>query len=244
MLMTTNVRSHELVEDWSDDAFVTHWIDRQTGRAEQRRRQFSLLRAMIPFGADAPFRYLNVGAGPGPFDELVLRRHSQAQATLLDGSAVMLRHAGERLAEFGARFNLVHADFGSSEWAASVQGPFDLVVSCIAIHNLRDATRIRAVYAEIYGLLADGGLFLNLDYVRMPSQALQSIAAWSAADRDSGFMTGGGGADLPGTTDEQVGWLHEAGFAVADCFFKEFRLALFGGFKGTPRVPEPTLRRG
>ena len=241
--MTTNVRSPELVEDWSDDAFVTHWIDRQAGRAEQRRRQFALLRAMIPFGSDAPFRYLNVGAGPGPFDELVLRRHSQAQATLLDGSTVMLRHAGQRLAEFGERVSLVHADFSSRDWVAAVHAPFDLVVSCIAIHNLRDAPRIRAVYAEIYGLLADGGLFVNLDYVRMPNPALQPLAVWSAADRDGGFLTGGGGADLPGTTDEQVGWLHEAGFGVADCFFKEFRLALFGGFKGTPRVPDPALRR-
>jgi hypothetical protein len=65
------------------------------------------------------FRNINVGAGHGPFDELVLDRYPAAQAVLLDGSAAMLAHA---------------------------DGPLDLAVSCIAIHNLRQPAPIRRVF--------------------------------------------------------------------------------------------------
>jgi tRNA (cmo5U34)-methyltransferase len=237
-------RRNEPVEDWQDEAFIEHWISRQSGRAPQRNRQFAMLRALLPFTRDAAFGYVNIGAGHGPFDEMVLDRFPGARAVLLDGSAAMLQHARKRLERFGDRASFVQADFGVDTWASALEkGSIDAAVSCIAIHNLREAPLIRRVYRDIYTLLRDdGGLFLNFDYVRMPSQKLQPLAAWTAADPEAGFMTGGGGDHLPGTADEQVGWLREAGFAPADCFFKEFRLALFGGFKGAPRIPEPASR--
>jgi len=37
---------------------------------------------------------------------------------------------------------------------------------------------------------------------------------------------------------EQMGWLRDAGFSPVDCFWKEFRLAIFGGFKGQVRVSD------
>jgi tRNA (cmo5U34)-methyltransferase len=240
--MVVSAQRHDPAEDWSDEVFVEHWIDRQAGRAAQRNRQFGMLRAMIPFTRDAAFRYLNVGAGPGFFDALVLERYPAAHAVLLDGSPAMLAHAARRLDPFATRATFVQSDFAQVGWAAAVEPPVDLIVSCIAIHNLRQPAPIRRVYAEIYQLLAEGGLFLNFDYVRMPSRQLPPLAAWAASDPESGFMTGGGGDGMPGTTDEQVGWLREAGFAHADCFFKEFRLALFGGFKNTPRIPDATHR--
>ena len=199
--MGTPAPRQEPAEDWSDEDFIEHWINRQTGRAAQRGRQFAMLRAMIPFTTDTSFRYINVGAGHGPFDELVLDRYPAAQAILLDGSAGMLAHARERLARFGQRAVFVLADFGTSDWAASVNGPVDLAVSCIAIHNLREPGLIRRVYRDVYALLGEGGLFLNFDYVRMPHRELQPLAAWTAADPDGGFMTGGGGENLPGTAD-------------------------------------------
>ena len=239
--MTTAERS-EPAEDWADDVFVEHWIARQAGRAAVRNRQFAMLRAVVPHSAQAAFRYLNVGAGHGPLDELLLARFPRAEGTLVDGSRAMLRHAQSALASFGERSRYVQADLASPGWTAELAGPYDVVLSCIALHNLFDPARIRAVYKDIFQLLADGGLFVNFDYVRMPHPGLQPLAAWTGSDPDSGYMTRGGGDNMPGTTDEQLGWLREAGFALVDCYFKEFRLALFGGFKGTPRVPDPAAR--
>jgi hypothetical protein len=47
--------------------------------------------------------------------------------------------------------------------AATGRQPFDLVVSAIAIHNLRDPKKIFACYRAIHGLLKPGGCFLNCD---------------------------------------------------------------------------------
>jgi tRNA (cmo5U34)-methyltransferase len=234
-----------LREDWFDDEYVHEWVRRQDGRAPKRLQQFALLRAMVPFEPGASFRYLDIGAGPGHLDELILARHTGAQATLLDGSTAMLDHARERLSAFGDRAAFVQGDLSTPDWAHSLNGPFSLAVSCIAIHNLRDPRRIRTLYREIYDVLDEGGLFVNLDYVRQPNPSLRSLAEWASADAESGLLGGGGGSNLPGTVDEQVIWLREAGFTPADCFWKEFRVALFGGFKGQPKVPAlPPRQRG
>ncbi|MBV9326450.1 MAG: class I SAM-dependent methyltransferase [Chloroflexi bacterium] len=237
--MTTSTPTSELHEDWFDERWVAHWIDRQRAREPQRNRQFGLLRAMLPFGVDTEFTYLNVGSGPGTFDELVLQRYPRARSILVDVSPLMLERARERLRRFADRTSYIQADFSTRDWTSALDDTHvHAVVSCIAIHNLREPALIRALYADLYGLLVDGGLFLNLDYVRMPAAELQAMARWAGADPEGGFMPGGGGSGMPGTADEQVGWVREAGFIAADCFYKEFRLALFGGCKGALRVPE------
>jgi tRNA (cmo5U34)-methyltransferase len=237
--MATSTPSSELHEDWFDERWVAHWIDRQQARAAQRNRQFGLLRAMLPFATDRAFTYMNVGSGPGTFDDLVLQRYPRARAVLVDVSPLMLERARQRLGQFAERTAYVQADFSSREWTSALE-PEDVhaAVSCIAIHNLREPALIRALYADIHALLAEGGVFVNLDYVRMPAATLQPVARWAASDPEGGFMPAGGGSNMPGTADEQVGWVREAGFTAADCFYKEFRVALFGGCKGVPRVPE------
>jgi tRNA (cmo5U34)-methyltransferase len=241
--MRPDVQRAEPAEDWSDERYISLWIERQAGRAPLRARQFKLLRALLPFAPDQRFRYVNIGAGHGPFDELVLERYPHAHATLVDGSAGMLAYARRQLERFGDRTSYVQADFSASDWRAQAGGPFEAAVSCIAIHNLFDARAIRAVYRDVYDLLGDGGVFFNLDYMRMPSAALQPLAAWAYADEAADFMMGGGGGHMPGTADEQVAWLREAGFAPADCLWKEFRVALVGGLKGTPAIPPPSARQ-
>jgi tRNA (cmo5U34)-methyltransferase len=240
--MHTTGSAPRLEEDWFDEAFVAHWIDRERGRAALRARHFGMLRALLPFKTDASFRYLNVGAGPGALDELILARYPKANAVLLDSSPVMLRHATQRLAPFGERASCAQADLSSPEWVTAVRGPFDAVVSCIAIHNLRDPRLVRRLYADIQNLLGEGRGFFNLDYVRSANEHLRPVARWAAADEDGGFIGGGGrgGSDhFPGTVEEQVQWLREADFAFADCFFKDFGTALIGAFRGIPTVPEP-----
>jgi hypothetical protein len=37
---------------------------------------------------------------------------------------------------------------------------------------------------------------------------------------------------------EHLGWLQEAGFRAVECFWKELRIAIVGGFKGSARVPD------
>lgn len=234
---TRRGRGNRPREDWFDEDFVNSWLNQQDERGEERQRQFNMVRALVPKTPDQPFRYLNIGAGPGHLDEVLLSRFTEAEATLLDGSLAMLAAARRRLDPFEGRAEFVQANLASHDWLGGVKGPFDLVVSTIAIHNLRDPRRVRELYAEIFGLMGHGSLFLNLDYVRLAGPTLEPLAGWARNDPEAGFNGTHGGRGLPGTVEEQLGWLREGGFATAECLWREFQIALLVGVRDHVHLP-------
>ena len=224
-------------EDWTDEAFVRDWLRRQEERAPERERQFSMLCSLVPRGREESFRYIDLAAGDGSLDAMVVERFPNAEATLVDGSPVMVKIARERFASLGSRVSVVQGDLEGLGWLDFIKPPFDLAVSSIALHNLEDPLRLRELYAEIFDILGDGGFFMNLDYVRAPSRALWPLYQRATRGSDSGFSMGIRSIrDYAGSVDEHLGWLREAGFAPVDCFWREFRLAIFGGFKGKVQV--------
>jgi len=229
--------AQRLREDWFDEEYVDDWLVRQEPRNAERHRQFAMVRSIVPKRPEEPFRYLNVGAGDGRLDAYLLARFPRAEATLLDGSSRMLEHAQERLRTFNGRVTYAEGDL-RADWPDAAGGPFDVAVSTIAIHNLREGSLIRKVYADVFGLLADGGFFVNLDYVRAVSPELRPLSAWALGDREAWPLARPRTGNGSGTVGEQLIWLRGAGFAPVDCFWREFQVALFGGFKQTVKVPE------
>jgi trans-aconitate methyltransferase len=224
-------------ENWADDTYVADWLDRQHDRTQERERQFAMVRSLVPREPGEEFRYLNIGCGDGWLDSFLLDRFPRAQAVLIDGSPLMLERAQERLKAHAGRVSTVQVDLASSDWTGAIPGPIDVAVSTIAIHNLRDPLRIRTLYAELFDLLSDGGFFVNLDYVRAATPALRDLARHAVSDPDASYVARSTSGGNPGTIDEQLVWLREAGFTATDCFWKEFNAALFGGFKGSVRIP-------
>jgi SAM-dependent methyltransferase len=225
-------------EDWNNEEYVDYWLDREARRGDQRRRQFVVVRAFIPKLPEQEFRYLNLGAGPGNLDEVLLAHFPGAQATLVDGSLAMLGAARNRLEQYDDRVEYVQGNLANPEWAGAVSGPFDVVVSTIALHNLRDPQRIRELYGEVFQLLGHGGVFLNLEYVRPPRPSLAALSAWAANDPEARLGGRSGGAGMPGTILEQLLWLNEAGFPCADVLWKEQHAALLLGVRDHLHMPE------
>jgi SAM-dependent methyltransferase len=226
---------------WSDEQYVASWLEQEKEREPQRRRQFVIIRALIPRTREQEFRYINLGAGPGNLDEVILDHFPGAQATLVDGSLAMMAAARQRLQRFEGRAEYVHANLSSPDWTGAVSGAFDLAVSTVAIHNLREPSRIRDLYAETFRLLAHGGMFLNLDYMRANRPSLAGMAEWAARDPEAGLNgSGGGGHNMPGTLIEQLGWLSEAGFTGVDVFWKDMNTALLCGIRDHLHLPEST----
>jgi ubiquinone/menaquinone biosynthesis C-methylase UbiE len=64
--------------------------------------------------------------------------------TLQDYSEPMLDEARRRLSRYADRIGFVLADLREPSWTKRVGCPFDLAVSAIAIHNLRDPALIAA----------------------------------------------------------------------------------------------------
>ena len=151
------------VHDWHADAYIQEWI----GSYEHDERRASLLRLPdhIPFDPDAAIRVLDIGGGWGPVTRVVLEEFPLARVVLHDFSGPMLEEATRRLASYGDAVSFHRGDLMSPAWKVDLVGPFDAVVSSLAIHNVRFPDRIRAIYAEVFPLVAPGGCFLNLDSV-------------------------------------------------------------------------------
>lgn len=154
-----NVTEH----DWNDSTYVDQWIARDRTRDDR----LPVLKEMVtfaPFAPDAAISVLDVGAGYGAVAVHVLERYPNATLTLHDYSQVMLDRAKSELAKDGARLQFRQSDLTDPGWTKNLGGPFDLVVSGIAIHNLFDNGQIAAVYKAIYEKLKPGGAFLDCDH--------------------------------------------------------------------------------
>lgn len=149
--------------DWHSDAYVDQWIKRDEDREDERRPRIRQMIATAKLPRDGALAVLDVGAGYGFVTEEVLHAHPNARVTLQDYSDVMLARARARLAKSAGQLSFVLADLTDPTWPQRVGGPFDLIVSAIAIHNLRARERIGAVYRGIAELLKPGAPFLDYD---------------------------------------------------------------------------------
>jgi ubiquinone/menaquinone biosynthesis C-methylase UbiE len=170
--------------DWHSPAYVDEWIARDMTRdAERRPRLREMLRA-APFARDAAIAVLDVGGGYGVVTEEVLGLFPQAQVTLQDYSRPMLEAARRRLVQHADRVRFAVGDLTDPAWTETVGGPFDLAVSAIAIHNLRDLGLIAECYRGIARLLKPGMLFLDYDLFDL----IGGVAAQSETLKTAGFV--------------------------------------------------------
>jgi trans-aconitate methyltransferase len=149
--------------DWHSPAYVDQWIKRDESRDEERRPRIRQMIAMANLPHDATPAVLDIGAGYGFVTEEVLRAFPKARVTLQDFSELMLARAREHLANAAAQLSFALCDLTDPAWSSRVGGPFELIVSAIAIHNLRTLDKIAACYRGLAGLLKPGAMFLDYD---------------------------------------------------------------------------------
>jgi len=202
--------------------------------------QEELLRLLFERRRRPVARFLDLGSGDGAMTRLMRSVAPAAAAVLVDFSEPMLARAASRLGERGA-WQAVAADLGDPGWRRELPaGPFDAAVSSYAIHHLA-RERKRALFAEIRELLAPGGMFVNMDVVRIegPLEGLfdERIAAAQAKlthVHDGAAKAAGedsfddAAEDRPDPLEDQLGWLREAGFEQVEVHFKWAEGAIFG----------------
>ena len=133
--------------DWHSSDYVDWWITRDQSRDAERRQRLREMLSHADFATDAEFAVLDVGGGYGVVSEEVLAAFPRARVTLQDYSQPMLDTARKRLAAYSERVAFVLADLTDPGWTGRVGGPFDLAVSAIVIHNLRDMAAIAPAIA-------------------------------------------------------------------------------------------------
>jgi tRNA (cmo5U34)-methyltransferase len=238
-------RSRRDHHDWASEPYVDEWVRRQQAEDPGRAERFQLICDLFPFPTDATVTILDVGAGYGPVTMFILDRYPRATCIAQDGSEPMLNRARHLVATYGERLILHRSDLFETSWLPDHFGPFDAAVSSSCLHNLRDFERIREIYREIRTHLKPGGAFLNADLVNAPTAALRQrydgvVAArrhreGAAAEDLAALVRPGAPATatrepFPATLAQHLAALKAVGFKDVDCFWKELRRAVFGGY--------------
>ncbi|MFG3705379.1 class I SAM-dependent methyltransferase [Micromonospora sp. NPDC047670] len=176
---------------------------------------------------------LDLGAGTGLLSLLFAAAVPGIRLTLVDAAPAMLAVAADHLRARGVAHRTVRADLA----APLPAGRYDAVVSALAIHHLDDAGK-RDLYRRVAATLAPGGVFVNAEQVAGPTPALDRryhevwLAQVAALGSDADEIAAAEGRmayDRPAPVAEQCRWLAEAGLVDVDCFFKQWRFAVFGG---------------
>jgi tRNA (cmo5U34)-methyltransferase len=180
--------------------------------------------------ADARLRILDLGAGTGMLSAIVAEAFPEAQFTLFDFSPSMLEQARQIL---GERAEVVTGDM----YEGIPAGPWDAVISALAIHHMTDRGK-RSVYEAVFGELRRGGVFVNAEHVLGETPALhEHYAEWHRFQAYEKGLTDAEWADTVERMEHdhltplstQLGWLGEIGFTDVDCFLKDHGFAVFSG---------------
>jgi tRNA (cmo5U34)-methyltransferase len=217
--------------EWLSDTYVKQWIESDATRDAERRPKLRRAVTLLPFESARSIHVLDLGGGYGELARQVLEVFPSSTVVLHDFSVPMIDAARERLAPFGARVDYRLSDLSQPGWGNDLGGPFDAVVSSIAIHNLREPALIRDVYHEVATLVAPGGAFLNLDYIFPRSPLLSELYGRASGGAWTARATASAGDAEPATLENQLRWLLEGGFAEVDCLWKELREALLCGLR-------------
>jgi tRNA (cmo5U34)-methyltransferase len=177
--------------------------------------------ALLEFLPANAARILDLGSGGGRLLALVKAARPGGEYVALDFSPTMI----ETLRKLFAAEHRVSVVAHNLDEPLPLIGRFDAVVSSFAIHHLTHP-RKRALYEEIFSMLAPGGVFCNLEHVSSPSARLHAefLHAISCAEEDPSNKL----LDL----ETQLSWLREIGFIDVDCHWKWRELALLVGVKG------------
>jgi tRNA (cmo5U34)-methyltransferase len=135
-------------------------------------------------------RFLDLGVGTGTTALGVLAVHPDAQVVGIDESADMAAYA-RRALPAGADLRVARIE------DPLLEGPFDLVVSALAVHHLDDDGKAD-LFARVTRVLAPGGQFVLGDVV-VPDDPGDVVTPID------------GEYDTPSRAADQVGWMAEAG---------------------------------
>ena len=130
---------------------------------------------------------LELGTGTGETALRVLARHPAAGWTGIDASEAMLARARERLPKADLRVSRLEEPLP--------EGPFDLVVSALAVHHL-DGNGKRDLFTRV-AQVSDNFVLGDIVVPERPEDAVIYVD---------------GVYDVPSSTAEHIGWLREAGF--------------------------------
>ena len=210
---------------------------------------------LLPVDPQEPCWIVDAGAGSGRLAGRILERFERAHVVLIDQSPAFFDLAATRLAPYADRVVYLVQRL-QDDWQEQLPTTPRAIVSMSAVHHL-DAAEKRSFYRRCATSLAAGGVLLNGDEIRAPSDAdyLSAMSAWAAhmhrvieanlvpAPMRDALLAWEqrnvqqfdqprvSGDDCHETINAQLGYLLTGGFAQADVPWQQAMWALLRGTK-------------
>jgi len=160
-------------------AWQDSWDRQQAAYMPDREQRFAAMLDAVEAVTGPTPAILDLAGGTGSISLRALRRLPGATTTLLDVDPVLLTIARASVDE---RSTVVTADLRTPGWTAALpRRDYDAVLTATALHWI-DEERLRALYAEVHGVLRPGGLFINADHMAdgdLPTVS-EALDVWSA----------------------------------------------------------------
>jgi len=179
-------------------------------------------------------KILDLVAGTGLLTEEIFKKYFRGQFTLIDISEEMLNIAKKRFKE-NRNFKYILGDYLKIDFEES----FDIIVSSLSIHHLEDKDK-KILYAKVYEILNNDGIFLNADQVLAPSSEneniyqrnwLEKIEVGTLKQNEKKIIIDRMKHDKPATLENNIKWLKKCGFTNVDVFYKYYNFCVLYGKK-------------
>ena len=231
-----------------DRSKVNAYLDISEIVLVERRRSIKILVDLFThhFRGRDKLNLLDLGCGDAIVTSYIQSRSPRNNFYLLDGSMFMIERARENLP--GENTTFVHQTFEDYTVSPPSKIDYDFVYSAYAIHHL-DHEEKKKLYGRIFEDLGSGGLFLNLDVVKPPTDRVERLQFLMWSDWIEEFLTNSGrssevgkfrntpeiykkkGENKPSELWYQLDLLAEAGFIDVDCYYRYGIFTIFGGVK-------------
>lgn len=192
-------------------------------RADQIPHRTEGENTLLDFIPKKTSRVLDLGSGDGRLIRLLKGKIPTAKSVVVDFSPDMLKALRQKYGNDDS-VTVVHHNLDSP---LPDLGDFDVVVSSLAIHHLKD-NRKKILYTEIFSMLKPGGLFCNFDHFassskRLAQQFRRAMGRRRPPNRDH--------EERLNYVETQIVWLKKIGFVDVDCYWKWLQFALLISYK-------------
>ena len=186
----------------------------------------------IPYPPSDRLQILDLGAGTGLFSWHVLQKYGNSSFTLIDVAEKMLDVSKQRFEKRNEQFSYIVGDYVES----LPELKFDLIISSLSIHHLNDAIK-KELFSNVLKLLHNGGVFLNVDQIKGPTDYFQDLywSTWldrvrrtdASEEQIQQSIVRRTEFDKDATLIDQLTWLEDAGFDRVDCLYQHYFIGVF-----------------
>ncbi|MHA1992265.1 MAG: class I SAM-dependent methyltransferase [Candidatus Kariarchaeaceae archaeon] len=186
--------------------------------------------------ANKKVRVLDIGAGTGYLSKRILNELEGSEIIISDFSENMLSAVDDYLCDFKGRYQKRVLDFQEENLG---NAEYDIIVSSMAIHHLRDISEYRKLYENINAALKYNGIFLCIDMITGADNCVERFykKVWTkhliinfGKTESDRILKQYGREDSPISITNHLELLQSCGF-VSDCIGKYYNFCSYYGRK-------------